>query len=172
MNSQGGNQSCDLCPKLWSSESIDDFLADYRHYSSSILSFLSSLEVPKTAANRTNIITNTQISSRVQALTPSTFIQTHQSVSCIGDNQAMLAISAAAAPADLKRARDINQLHSRSRQPNKKAVTTTEEQKRIKNREYQRRFREKKLRLELQRNSMPVCTSPSQRFWPSPVGSK
>ena len=93
-------QSRSLCSNVNNPGSIDDFLAEYRHESSSILSFLSSLEETNTA-------------SRVDK----------QQKSGSGAKKAL----------------------------SKTDSESQEERRRRKNCEYQRRFREKKMRLELQR---------------------
>ena len=142
-------QSRSLCSNVNNPGSIDDFLAEYRHESSSILSFLSSLEETNTASN---------ISCTSQHLNPSwiedsvyhSWMRSLKLPSSAANIQVQIKTTVAESR---KRSREDQQQKSYSGA--KKALSKTdsesqEEQRRSKNCEYQRRFREKKMRLELQ----------------------
>ena len=143
-------QSRSLCPNVNNPGSIDDFLAEYRHESSSILSFLSSLEETNTASNMS--CTSKHLNS--------SWIQDPAIDLCMKSPR----LPSSATNIEVKAETTVAESRKRSRgdkqQKSDSCSKTTlsktdresqEERRRRKNCEYQRRFREKKMRLELQR---------------------
>ena len=143
-------QSRSLCPNVNNPGSIDDFLAEYRHESSSILSFLSSLEETNTANNMS--CTSKPLNS--------SWVHDPSIDLC----KRSVRFPSSAATAEVKIGTTVAESRKRSRvdkqQKSDSCSKTTlsktdresqEERRRRKNCEYQRRFREKKMRLELQR---------------------
>ena len=134
---QGCIHNCDSFTSVESSRSIDDYLAQDQHERSSISSFLACLEEPETASNQTSC--NTTVSSAYNSLSQRTSVDiVALAASCSDKNKA-------------KRDREDNQIYSgrlyRNAPRSGTIGVSKEELKRIKNREYQRRFREKKMRF-------------------------
>ena len=145
------------------SETIDDFLADYKHESSSIQSFMSCLDESETAhpADRSLGIQTIAYMPDPTLKAASTLPDIDQDTSSFED-----AIHAArckrAKPAD-SADRPPNVFESWKTHSSKENMSD-DDRRRIRNREYQRRFREKKIRREQLRLSM--STSCAYAFRP------
>ena len=152
--------SSDSCPTFNGFGSIDDFLADYRHETSSIVSFLSCLEESE-IANHQNCLLE-QDSRCYKKHSASHSSSKRPKIAAMN----VAGIGAEQATQSRKRHREAGE-----RQPVSacKATRTDaddksrEEQRRSKNCEYQRRFREKKRLLEL---SKAACRSYAQFPYP------
>ena len=127
------------------SNSIDDFLANYRHESSSIRSFLSCLEEP--------IFTTINHTSRTNTLNQ----KDTPSIS-LGLAAAIVSDESAIAPKSCKRPRVSKEtpMNVFFMNAQTEKVDDPEEERKLRNREYQRRFRAKKVRLEKQLLSLAV----------------
>ena len=135
------------------SETIDDFLAHYKHESSSIQSFMSCLDESETVA--------THSADR------SSGIQTIAYMPDPASKAASRRPHDAFPAARCKRARPADRPPNGSDSWNShlsNEYISDDERRRIRNREYQRRFREKKIRREQQRLSM--ATSSAYAFGP------
>ena len=140
------------CPTLKSSRSIDDFLADYRHESSSIVSFLSCLEESDIATYHSGTISSAHSFCKNATASHAYHQRPEFSTLNIGS------IGAKQCDESRKRGRDAS--HQQPLPALKAVRTETDDQKerrRRKNCEYQRRFREKKIRLEMQRRYTATC---------------
>ena len=134
----------DPCPNLQSSWSIDDFLAHYRLEDTSIQSFLSCLEESmgedqesSTSEHRSSTIMLDQGSDTVcstSTSTDSSFVDTQTTSTAPSRKRT-------SAPDQLARPLDGNLETNED---------SEDERRRIRNREYQRRFRAKKIRQEMQ----------------------
>ena len=127
------------------SGSIDDFLADYRHERSSILLFLSCLEEPENKIDQSSDITIHSNSSYMVGT--SSLRQPHDLAAPNGKGESGTTICTAGR----------NQSSTRA-VPAIVTDESKEEQRRKRNREYQRRFRERKMRLDrtgLESNAAP-----------------
>ena len=152
--------TCDACSNVNSTGSIDDFLADYRHETSSIVSFLSCLEESE-IANHQNCLLE-QDSRCYKKHSASHSSSKRPKIAAMN----VAGIGAEQATQSRKRHREAGE-----RQPVSacKATRTDaddksrEERRRSKNCEYQRRFREKKRLLEL---SKAACRSYAQFPYP------
>ena len=147
------NYDCNPRPELKSSGSIDDFLANYRHESSSIVSFLSCLEKPEISGNHLNSTTkqprSSQISDRLPKVSsqPSSATLSTMSFLTSGVVQETLTTKSPKQP------RKVKQVETSISARPRTGDESEQERKRRKNREYQQRFREKKMRLQLQRQT-------------------
>ena len=155
--------TCQARSNMKSSGSIDDFLADYQHERSSIQSFFSSLEEPEPAH-----LKRCGLKQHISAcfldpapLSPKLCVSTQP----VASFEAAQPTHAETTSCSLKRA-DTKQQRASVRKTlrSKTNLESKEERRRSKNCEYQRRFREKKMRLEMQRQFMAVC--PSACFQP------
>ena len=146
---QSAWDNADPCPIRKTFESIDDFLAQYRHNRSSILSFLSCLDEPDNAVTSSGITTDCSIPIPIHKIPSQTSSKrsspTTYAVSDAGEEQAV------ATPTNRARNHQIHPQPDRKNGLSSRSGESKEEIRRSKNREYQRRFREKKMRLELQR---------------------
>lgn len=137
--------------KFEETRSIDEFLANYKHEMMSIFDFLSSLDdVPETYMQANFVqfphraLSTSSMSSKRSYLhfsQPSPSLKNQ-------DKQKIVSLSQSASSDEsidesCKRARNLTPAEAR------------EEQKRCKNREYQRRFRERRRLLEYQRFARP-----------------
>ena len=153
-------QPRNLGPSLKSSGSIDDFLAEYRHESSSIVSFLSCLEEPSRKDPKSSCSACLDMAhhceSKNSCLQPQSLamnrpnehvgrITGEEGKVLSGSSRKRTSESQPQSRTNTKRA--CNQAHDASK----------EERRRIKNCEYQRRFRERKLRLEMQQLWTATC---------------
>ena len=162
IESQNPLWRCDAGKTLHDYGTIDDFLADYRHESCDILSFLSCLEESEIASNNKGIDLEDPRSKMVLTSAEHAWSQ-HLSSLCptsavgiFGKEQATFTAVGE------KRARDfaVDMIDVRSSGKITRFdvdCASQDELRRRKNREYQRRFREKKMRLELQRRASAVC---------------
>ena len=142
------------CSTLKSSHSIDDFLADYRHESSSIVSFLSCLEESDIATYHSGTISCAHSFWKNASASHAYHQRPEFSTLNIGS------IGAKQCDESRKRGRDAS--HQQPLPALKAVRAETDDQKerrRRKNCEYQRRFREKKIRLEMQRRYTATCPS-------------
>ena len=129
---------------LRSSGSIDDFLMDYKHENTSILQFMTSLEEPELE------LAQRRSDSLHLPLVGLAASQSSLSCSLNAELAPSVLVTANRTPITLNSRAVASCKKSRTRMsPESKA-----ELRRIKNREYQRRFREKRLRLELQQMFM------------------
>ena len=143
--SPNAQQIYDPCPNFKSSGSIDDFLAHYRLEDTSIQSFLSCLEEPMGAEDQESS-TSEHLSSTYMldqgsdavcsTSTDSSFADTQKTNTAPGRKRTS-APDQLARPADLDGNLETNE-------------DSEDERRRIRNREYQRRFRAKKIRQEMQ----------------------
>ena len=133
------------CPTSMRSGSIDDFLADYQHESSSIIAFMNCLEEPK-ALEAKPVKDTTENSTLLRKL--NTF-----------SNALRKKHTFFSLPADSGKAKPTLVTGSRTRSreiehqlPNSVEMAQSDEveRRRIRNREYQRRFREKRIQHELE----------------------
>ena len=140
------------------SETIDDYLADYKHESSSIQSFISCLDESETThlADRSFGIQTKAHKTDPTSNTESPRPDSGRDTSSLDD-----AIHAA-------RCKRAKSAESADRPPNVfdscNAISgnddmSDDERRRIRNRQYQRRFREKKIRREQQRLSMSTSSA-------------
>ena len=153
---------CDAYNTLQSYGTINDFLADYRHESCDVLSFLSCLEESEIASNNKGIDLEDPRSKMVLTSAEHAWSQHLSSLcptSAVGTFGKQQATFTAVGE---KRARDfaVDMIDVRSSGKITRFdvdCASQDELRRRKNREYQRRFREKKMRLELQRRASAVC---------------
>ena len=149
-----------LGPSLRSSGSIDDFLAEYRHERSSIVSFLSCLAEPTctdpASNNNTHLDAALGSDSEVARQQPPHRIVMSRE---IGQSDPIDGREKVVATSSRKRTRETRQRSESSRKVarTKAHNESKEERRRIKNCEYQRRFRERRLRLEMQQLWMATC---------------
>ena len=162
IESQNPLWRCDAGKTLHDYGTIDDFLADYRHESCDILSFLSCLEESEIASNNKGIDLEDPRSKMVLTSAEHAWSQHLSSLcptSAVGTFGKQQATFTAVGE---KRARDfaVDMIDVRSSGKITRFdvdCASQDELRRRKNREYQRRFREKKMRLELQRRASAVC---------------
>ena len=154
-------QPRNLGPSLKSSGSIDDFLAEYRHESTSIVSFLSCFEEPPrkdpASNNTTRLDAALSLESELECKEqqPLKTLMDRE----IGQSDPIDGKEKVASTSSRKRTR-VSQPHSESSRKvarTKAHNESKEERRRIKNCEYQRRFRERRLRLEMQQLWMATC---------------
>ena len=154
-------QPRNLGSSLKSSGGIDDFLPEYRHESTSVVSFLSCLEEPPRKDPASNNTTR-----RDTALGFESQIARHQQLPLkikenqkIGQSDPIDGREKVVATSSRKRTRETRQRSESSRKVarTKAHNESKEERRRIKNCEYQRRFRERRLRLEMQQLWMATC---------------
>ena len=145
------------------SVTVDDFLADYKHESSSIESFMSCLDESETSHSADR-------SFGIQTISYMPDPTSKAANRCIDIGRDNSSLDDAFPAARCKRAKSADRADS---PPNVfdswNAVSVNvnmsdDERRRIRNREYQRRFREKKIRREQQRLSM--ATSSAYAFRP------
>ena len=156
---------CESCPNVKSSGSIDDFLADYRHERSSIQSFISSLEddVKSRSFEHHDVTCPVGLSSRASKPLHST---STLPVASIEEKKSNLSTDFKG-----KRIRETSNSQTVSARKAVRSRTdneSKEERRRSKNCEYQRRFREKKMRLEMQRQYMAACPPCAHFNFPHP----
>ena len=160
-------QNQDIPTKLHNnpSETIDDFLAHYKHESSSIQSFMSCLDESETVTTH-----SAGRSSGIQSIayTPDPMSKVASRLHNIGRDASSLEDALPAASCKRARPADTadslqNVFVSWSKDLSNDNMSD-DERRRIRNREYQRRFREKKIRREQQRISM--ATSSGYAFRP------
>jgi hypothetical protein len=125
--------------------SIDDYLADYKHEMVSIHDFLSSLEEGPDLVNQERNSHHESASSERSLLRPS--------IRSIEDYTTSLTKADGAARSESDDSSDA--FASLKRSGSCTSAEAREEQRRIKNREYQRRFRERRRILEYQRFARP-----------------
>ena len=144
-------------------ETIDDFLADYKHESSSIQSFMSCLDESETShsADRSfgiQTMANTiNPTSKAASPRPDIGRDTSSLDDTFPSERCKRAKSADSADSPLNVFDSWNVVSDN-------VNMSDDERRRIRNREYQRRFREKKIRREQQRLSM--ATSSGYAFRP------
>ena len=159
-------QKHDIHTKLHdTSETIDDFLAHYKHESSSIQSFMSCLDESETVTTH-----SAGRSSGIQSIayTPDPMSKVASRLHNIGRDASSLEDALPAA--SCKRARPADTADSLQNVFVSWSTDLSNDnmsddvRRKIRNREYQRRFREKKIRREQQRLSM--ATSSGYAFRP------
>jgi hypothetical protein len=139
-------------PSMKSAGSIDEFLADYRHDDVSILAFISCLgeqdTEPTGLSSLECIFTQNPPSSEKKLLS-----------SKIGKEQKLKNLTSIGR-LEISKNKSCKSLRPRTN------IEAQEEIRRSKNREYQRRFREKKMRLEFQRlcGSAKSTSTQSHRY--------
>jgi hypothetical protein len=137
---------------LQSSGSIDDFLAEYRHEDATIVQFMSCLEGQELVPSATSESSFPESHARI-------FEESDRAKSDTSSYSGALA--SATVGTNSKTSAAVAQISLRVKMsPEKKA-----EMRRDKNREYQRRFREKKLRLDMQ-NTVPMGPTPYAAYPP------
>ena len=149
---------CGPRPDLERSVSIDDFLAGYRHERNYILSFLTCLDEP--ASDHATLSKN---ASLLHGLLPVSCVSSQRSCSTL-PSSTIASFEEMHRPQattiqdiDRKRSCPPDAAPARKSGRTKAFPESHEERRRRKNREYQRRFREKRMRLELQRQFHAAC---------------
>ena len=148
--------TCDACSNVNSTGSIDDFLADYRHERSSIQSFLSNLEEPE-AVN----LQRSKFEDQKSAFPLDSALHSSKPTITTGAIWSFEAKQSTHAEVSCKQTEGANKHQKAPHRKILRSRTDSESQKerrRRKNCEYQRRFREKKMRLEMQRLYMAACS--------------
>ena len=151
-------QPRNLGPSLKSSGSIDDFLAEYRHEGTSIVSFFSCLAEP-TCADPASSTTRldaalgfeSELARKQQP--PLRIVMSRE----IGESDPIDERVVATSSRKRTKVSQPRSESSRKVARTKAHNESKEERRRIKKCEYQRRFRERRLRLEMQQLWMATC---------------
>ena len=156
-------------PNQKSCGSVDDFLAQYRHEGSSIETFLSCLEEPEPSQDQ--ISSSIGIFSLLRLPDAESSAFSRRSPVTLADVPSHCqAKQASPAAASSKRTQRSSHPISESARTTFQSPThrdsSAEERRRSKNREYQRRYREKRMLSDLRRQLYAACPpcAPSPRI--------
>ena len=156
--------SSDPCPNSNSFGSIDDFLADYRHETSTIVSFMSCLEESEIANHQNSTTKHGSRCCKKDSASHASSKRPKVSALNVAGIGAEQSTQKRKRPREAER-QPVSASHAACTDADDKS---REERRRSKNCEYQRRFREKKMLLELNKAACHPRPCPMYSRFPNP----